>query len=78
MITKSEFANWKLEIVTKKWYLLLQEMKEDIEKAMVTPEVVLEKGERTKLMTLYGKKELLEDLLTLSIEDFEDDNKEEV
>jgi hypothetical protein len=75
MLSKQEFGYWKQEAITKAVFTWAKEKQRFIEEDMLSRSVILKEGGQLKLCELAGMRDILDQLINLSIEDLNNDEE---
>lgn len=73
-ISKENFHTWKRDPVTKQYYKILGEIKEDVEDLLLSEHVLL--GDQKRIAGLLYQKDLLKFLLNLNADELAEDREE--
>ena len=76
-ISKQNFVTWKNDVVTVKFYAALKELRSRIEEQLLQDSIISHMEGHLTLNRLAGIREGLDQVLMLSIEDFDDNDDEE-
>lgn len=72
-VRKVDFVQWKNDPITKEVFKVLQEMKERVQEAMIGRNLVADPNGHLKLNELMGYTTAIDDVLTIDIEESNDE-----